>query len=89
MIVVLIGAAACLGGIVTALLGWTETQEAFDAKKFISSVIRALIGGVGIAAAFNYAGDITAISFLLAFLAGAGVDAGGKRISGAIKAGLK
>ena len=84
MNVVLIGLAALAGGIIISLLGWTETQEPFNGRKFSSSVIRSVIGGAVIAASFNYAGEITPIAYLLAFLGGAGFDAGGKRIAGAI-----
>ena len=88
MEIIFIGVAAFLGGIVAALLGWTETNEAFDARKFCSSLIRAIIAGGVIAVAFNYS-EITLLSFLIAFLAGAGVDAGGNRIAGAISARVR
>ena len=88
MDIIFIAVAAFLGGIVAALLGWAESQETFVARKFASSVIRALVGGIGIAAAFSYAGGVSILSFLIAFLAGAGVDAGGNRIAGAIVAKL-
>jgi hypothetical protein len=81
---VYIGIAAFLGGIFVSLLGWTETQEAFNGRKFASSAIRSFIGAVVIAAGVNYAGEITPVMYALAFLGGAGVDAGGKRIAGAI-----
>lgn len=84
-----IGLAAFLGGVVTALLGWTESNQPFDAKKFMSSVIRALIAGVGIAAAFDYGGSIGPLSYFIAFLAGAGVDVGGNRVAGAIAARIR
>ncbi len=83
-----IGVAAFLGGVVTALLGWTESNLPFNIKKFMSSVIRALIAGVGIAVVFEYGGSIGPLSYLIAFLAGAGVDVGGNRVAGAITAKL-
>jgi hypothetical protein len=86
MEVIYIGLAALAGGIVIALLGWTETKESFDARKFSSSIIRAIIGAAVIAAGFNYAGATSPIMYLFAFLGGAGFDAGGKRIAGAIAA---
>jgi hypothetical protein len=89
MDVIFIGVAAFVGAMVAALLGWTESGEGFDARKFSSSIIRAIIGGVGIAAAWDYVGSITPIAYLLAFLAGVGVDAGGNRIAGAIAARVK
>ena len=84
-----IGGAAFLGGVVTALLGWTESNLPFNVKKFMSSVIRALIAGVGIAVAFNYGETIGPLSYFIAFLAGAGVDVGGNRVAGAIAARMR
>ncbi len=84
-----IGVAAFLGGIVTALLGWTESNLPFNVKKFMSSVIRALVAGVGIAVAFNYGEVVGPLSYLIAFLAGAGVDVGGNRVAGAIAARMR
>ena len=89
MEIIFIGVAAFLGGIIASLLGWTETKEPFNPRKFASSLIRALIAGVGIAAAFNYGGGIGLLNVLVAFLAGAGVDAGGKRVAGAIASRIK
>jgi len=87
--VIYIGISAFLGAIVASLMGWAESQDPFDPRKFASSLIRAIIAGVGIAAAFNYVEPVTPVSYLLAFLSGAGVDAGGHRIASAIRAGLK
>lgn len=84
-----IGIAAFLGGVVMALLGWTESNQPFNVKKFLSSVIRALIAGVGIAAVFDYGANIGPLSYLVAFLAGAGVDVGGNRVAGAIAARIR
>jgi len=89
MDVTYIGISAFLGAIAVSLLGWTESQEPFVPRKFASSLIRAIIAGVSIASAFNYVESVTPVSYLLAFLSGAGVDAGGHRIAGAIRARLK
>ena len=88
LFVIGIGVAAFLGGVVTALLGWTESNLPFDVKKFMSSVIRALLAGVGIAVAFYYGETAGPLSYFIAFLAGAGVDVGGNRVAGAIAAKL-
>ena len=89
MEVIYVGIVAFLGAIAASLLGWTESQEPFNPRKFASSLIRAIIAGVGIAAAFNYVEPISPVSYLFAFLSGAGIDAGGHRIAGAIRAGLQ
>jgi len=84
-----VAAAAFLGAVVVSLLGWTETTEPFDLRKFASSMIRGIIGAIGIAVAFDYAGSAGPLGYPIAFLAGAGVDAGGKRVAAAIAARLK
>ena len=89
MNIIFIGISAFVGGIVVALLGWLDSGEAFEIRKFSASIVRALIAGVGIAAAYSYANSITTLDIVISFLAGAGFDAGINRISGAIKAGLK
>ena len=87
MEILFVAGAAFLGGIVSALLGWTESTEPFNPKKFGSSIIRSIVAAAGVAAAFDYGGGVAAgIGLLIAFLAGVGVDAGGNKIAGAISA---
>lgn len=81
---IVIALVAFLGGITTALLGWSESSTPWNWKKFSSSVIRSLVGGVAISAAMNYSGATAPIIYMLAFLSGAGVEVGGNRIAGAI-----
>ena len=89
MNVILVGTSALVGGIVAAVLGWLDSGEVFEARKFSASIVRALIAGLGIAVAYSYANSITVLDIVICFLAGAGFDAGINRISGAIKVGLK
>ena len=89
MNIIYIAIAAFIGGIVSALLGWLDSAEPFEVRKFSASIVRALIAGLGIAAAYSYVNSITVLDIVICFLAGAGFDAGVNRISGAIKAGLK
>jgi len=89
MNVILVGASALVGGMVAAVLGWLDSGEVFEARKFSASIVRALIAGLGIAVAYSYANSITVLDIVICFLAGAGFDAGINRISGAIKVGLK
>lgn len=86
-----IALAAFVGAMSSALLGWAQQDppQPFDMRKFSGSIIRALIAAVGIAAAFNYAEATTPLCYLIAFISGAGVDAGGSRIAGAITAAKK
>jgi len=79
-----IAVAAFLGGITTALLGWSEANTPWNWKKFSSSVVRSLVGAAAIAAAMDYSGATAPIIYLVAFLSGAGVEVGGNRVAGAI-----
>ena len=86
MEVIYVGIAAFLGAIIASLLGWADTSEPFIRRKFLTSAIRGLVGAIGIAVVFNYGGSAGPIMYLLAFLAGAGIDAGGNRVAGAVTA---
>ncbi len=76
-----IALAALLGGIAAALLGWLESGESFNPRKFGGSLIRSLIAAAVFAAGYQVSGGIGAIDLLYAFLGGAGVDVIGNRIS--------
>ena len=76
-----IALAAFFGGITTALLGWCEASTRWNWKKFSSSVVRSLIGAVGVAVATDYSGAAAPIIYLLAFLSGAGVEVGVNRVA--------
>lgn len=82
---VLVFIAAFLGGIIAALLGWIGTTEPFIARKFLTSVIKAFVGAVVITVAFDFAQTASLILLLAAFLSGAGIDAGAKRVTDAIR----
>ena len=78
-----IALAALLGGIAAALLGWLESGEAFNPRKFGGSLIRSLIAAAIFAAGYQVSSaPIGIIDLLYAFLGGAGVDVIGNRISG-------
>ncbi len=77
-----IALAALLGGIVAALLGWLESGEPFNLRKFGGSLIRSLIAAAIFAAGYQLSGSIGIIDLFYAFLGGAGVDVIGNRISG-------
>jgi len=74
------------GGVVSALLGWFESGEAFVARKFGSSMLRAVLAGAVFAVGYTYMSSVVAVpDVLCAFLAGAGVDVLGNRLAGSIK----
>lgn len=89
MNVIWIALAAFIGGVIAATLGWLGSAENFDMRKFSASLVRALIAGVVFAVGYTYANHISTMDVAVAFCGGAGVDALGNRISGAIKAGIK
>ncbi len=73
---------ALLGGLVAALLGWLESGEPFDERKFGGSAIRALIAGIIFAVGYQVTEYFGVVDLFYAFLGGAGVDAIGNRIGG-------
>jgi len=75
--------AAFLGGMATALIGWSQQGGSFNGKKFGASLARSLIGGVVIAIAIDYSGATVPLIYLIAFCSGAGIEVGGNRIMGA------
>ncbi len=74
-----------IGAIFVAILGWGESGEPFDARKFGCSLGRAIIAGLIAAMAFQDIQEITAWTYLVAFLLGAGVDVAGHRASGVLR----
>jgi hypothetical protein len=71
-----------LGGVVAALLGWLDSKETFNTRKFGGSVIRALIAAVVFAVGYHLSGPLGILDLFYAFLGGAGVDVLGNRIAG-------
>lgn len=78
-----------IGALAVAILGWVESGEDFDSRKFGASVGRAIIGGLLAALIFEGTTDPTTWTYITAFLIGAGVDVAGHRLSGAIGFGQK
>ena len=76
-----VAVAALVGGLVSALLGWLESGESFNPRKFGGSAVRALIAAAVFAAGYELANSVGALDLLYAFLGGAGVDVIGNRIS--------
>ena len=70
-------------------MGWLDSGEVFEARKFSASIVRALIAGVVFAVGYTYTNSLSPLDIGIAFVGGAGVDVLGNRISGAIKVGLK
>lgn len=74
-----------VGTLIAIALGWSESQEPFDAKKFISSLMRGTLGIViYIIGAYAMLPQITIWDYLAVALFAAGFDAVIKRGQGAI-----
>lgn len=89
MEVIYIAGAAFLGGMVVSLLGWLKSGEAFVVRKFVASLVTAVIASVGFAVAYQYGNTLTPIDLGVAFLGGAGADSVRKGVTGAAISGLK
>ena len=84
--IVMLALASVLGALTIAVLGWLESGEAFNGRTFASSILRAIIAGIVSAIGFSTIETPLLWDYIIAFLAGVGIDAAGNRISGAISA---
>lgn len=75
------------GGLFTAILGWLESGEDFDPRKFASSVARAILAGLLSAMVFQDLdpSTVTMWTYIIAFLMGAGIDVVGHRAAGTVR----
>jgi hypothetical protein len=78
----IIALVAVVGGMVAALVGWLDSKEPFDARKFGGSAVRSLIAGIVFAVGYHLSGAVNTLDLFYAFLGGAGVDVLGNRIAG-------
>ncbi len=84
--ILIVAAAAFAGGILSAGMGWLDSKEPFDARKFGKSIIASLIAGLVFAVKeYVSSGDLT-VDILVAVISGAGVDALSNRGIGMVKA---
>lgn len=74
-----IALAAFAGALVSGLLGWLESKEPFNPRKFLSTVLRAILAGVVFAVGYTFRDGLSVLDLLYAFLGGAGVDVIGNR----------
>lgn len=86
MTLLVLGLSAFGGGVIAALLGWADSKEPFSGRKFLRSVLLALMGGFGFAALYDTGGaELTPRDIILAGMSGAGWDNLSHRFLGAIK----
>lgn len=87
---VLVAISGALGALTSGVLGWLDSNESFNGRKFASTAVTALISGIALATAFIIEPDMTlfqqVLSLFLVFGSGLGLDAGRNRISKAIAA---
>jgi hypothetical protein len=82
--IIWVALAAALGSLASGSLGWFDSHEPFDGRKFGGNVIRSLTAGVSIALAQTL-GQYTGIAlYFFAFLSGAGIDDLLNRTQGAL-----
>ncbi len=75
--------AALVCGLVAAFLGWLDSGEPFDTRKYGGSAIRALFAALVFAVGYELSHTtIAVLDVFYAFLGGAGVDAMGNRVAG-------
>lgn len=68
---------AVVGALLTAVGGWADNGEPFDIRKFYPSILRAIGAGLLVVIGFQGVTVFTYFDFVLAFLGGMGIDAGG------------
>lgn len=85
MNVLYVAAAAFLGAVLTGLVGWLKTTEPFNSRKFLATVVTAVLTGTGIGIAYVDA-TVGVRDVLMALAAGAGIDYARNVISGAVVA---
>ena len=71
--------AAFLGAVVVALLGWADSKEPFEGKKFLASALRGLVAAVVFAVGVAVTSTAGWGFYFVAFLGGAGLDTLGKK----------
>ena len=79
-----IGLIALLGGLVSASIGWLDSKEPFDGRKFGRSVVRSLVAAVVFTVGYQLSDGVNTLDLFYAFLGGAGVDVLGNRIAGSL-----
>lgn len=79
-----VAVAAFAGGCLSALLGWLDSREPFNPRKFARSIGAALISGIGFALAYQSGETVTLRDILIAILGGSGVDVLSNRALGAL-----
>jgi hypothetical protein len=88
--ILLLALAAIFGALGSGAIGWLDSGEVFDWRKYTSTMLRAIFAGL-LFAFTNFALRETIIpwDYLAAILGGAGIDVFGNRLAGAVAARIK
>jgi len=74
--ILLVATAAFGGGLLSAVLGWVDSSEPFNLRKFAKSLLAALFGALVFSTTYTFTGgEIGLKDVFLAVLGGAGIDA--------------
>lgn len=85
MEIFLVALAAVAGALGAGLLGWLDSGETFEWRKFTSTMLRAFFAGLVFAAAnFAFKESIVPWDYITAIIGGVGIDVLGNRAAGAI-----
>jgi len=85
MNLIIVAIAAFGGGVLSALLGWLDSKETFNSRKFGKSAVIALLAGIGFAVGYSFGDGVEVGDVFLAILGGAGVDSLSNRVIGATR----
>lgn len=75
--------ASSAGALVSGTLGWWDSHEPFNPRKFMGSVWRAVFAGMSWVATNQFV-QVQGAVWLVAFMGGAGIEVLGNRIQGGI-----
>jgi hypothetical protein len=77
---------AVFGALFAAVLGWLDSGEPFNARKFATSVGRAIVAGllVSLTVILVPSTQVGIYEYISSFLLGAGVDVLGNRAAGVV-----
>jgi hypothetical protein len=82
--ILLLFLATVAGAVTTSGLGWLDSGDPFNLRKFLPGLIRGIVAAivVFIATYEGWIGEITLFTYLGAFIAGMAVDVVGNRLAG-------
>jgi len=88
MNIIIVVICAIIGSLAAAAIGWLDSGEPFDLRRFAKSFITAVIAGVVFASTFDYTKVLPLpMLIILAFLGGVGVDYMSKKAAGVLSIG--